>query len=78
MILMADNTGNRLLRGKATTIRPLVRKSHRLKRMVRSTLAAEAMAASEAAKAGDVMMAHIAEAMQGIEATASRHRASPR
>lgn len=65
--LFADSTDNRLLRGGATIASPLVWGSHRIKRVVRSTLAGETLDASEVVEAGDVMRAHMVNTLQGIE-----------
>ena len=48
-------------------VSPLIWKSHRIKRVVRSTLAAETMAALEAVKHADVMRGHFADFFEGID-----------
>ena len=56
-----------LLRGERVRVSPLIWKSHRIKRVVRSTLAAETMAALEAVEHADVMRGHFAELFEGID-----------
>ena len=61
IIMLADNTDNILVNGGKATVTPMVWKSHRIKRVVRSTLAAETMAANEAVEHADLLRAHLVE-----------------
>ena len=56
-----------LLRGESVRVSPLIWKSHRIKRVVRSTVAAETMAALEAVEHAEVMRGHFAELFEGID-----------
>ncbi len=61
VLMLVDNANNSFFthwEGRATLMRW---RSRKLKRRVRSTLAAETMAATEAVKASDILRAHIAE-----------------
>ena len=55
LILMCAADREALLRGESVRLSPLIWKSHQIKRVVRSTLAAETMAALEAVEHADVM-----------------------
>ena len=61
IILIADNKDDKFLKGNAAKVSALVWRSHRVKRVVRSTLTAETMAALEAVESGDLIRAHLAE-----------------
>ena len=67
LILMYAADREALLRGESVRVSPLIWKSHRIKRVVRSTLAAETMAALEAVEHADVMRGHFAELFEGID-----------
>ncbi len=61
VLMLVDNADGKFFtewEGRATLMRW---RSHKLKRRVRSTLAAETMASGEAAEAGDVLREHVAE-----------------
>ncbi|CAK0843715.1 unnamed protein product [Prorocentrum cordatum] len=66
VILLADNKDDQLLRGRLAKVTPMLRRSHRIKRVVRSTLAAEAMAAQEAVESGDMLRQHLVEMHYGL------------
>ena len=61
IVLLADNTGGVLEAGKKAKVTALTWRSHRVKRVVRSTLAAETMAALEAVENADLIRAHLTE-----------------
>ncbi|CAK0866772.1 unnamed protein product [Prorocentrum cordatum] len=65
-ILLADNTDDRFLRGQPVKVTPMLWRSHRIKRVVRSTLAAETMAALEAVESGDMLRQHLVELHHGL------------
>ena len=67
IVLLADNTGNKFLQGEASRVSALIWRSHRIKRVVRSTLTAETMAALEAVESGDLIRGHLAELHGGLE-----------
>ncbi|CAK0806782.1 unnamed protein product [Prorocentrum cordatum] len=66
VILLADNKDNKFLRGMPTKITPMLWRSHRIKRVVRSTLSAETMAALEAVESGDMLRQHLVELHYGL------------
>ena len=63
IVLIADGTDENFMEGRPAKMSPMVWRSHRVKRVVRSTLAAETMAALEAVEAADVIRAHMVELM---------------
>ncbi|CAK0897251.1 unnamed protein product [Prorocentrum cordatum] len=63
---LADNTDGQFLRGLPANLTPMLRRSHRLKRVARSTLAAATMAALEAVKSGDMLRQHLVELHHGL------------
>ena len=67
LIIMYAADREALLRGERVRVSLLIWKSHRIKRVVRSTLAAETMAALEAVEHADVMRGHFAELFEGID-----------
>ena len=67
LIIMYAADREALLRGERVRVSPLIWKSHRIERVVRSTLAAETMAALEAVEHADVMRGHFAELFEGID-----------
>ena len=67
LIIMYAADREALLRGERVRVSPLIWKSHRIKRVVRSTLAAETMEALEAVEHADVMRRHFAELFEGID-----------
>ncbi|CAK0806425.1 unnamed protein product, partial [Prorocentrum cordatum] len=66
VILLADNTDDQFLRRKPAKVTPMLWRSHRNKRVVRRTLAAETMAALEAVESGDMLRQHLVELHQGL------------
>ncbi|CAK0904441.1 unnamed protein product [Prorocentrum cordatum] len=66
VILLADNKDDQFLRGMPAKVTPMLWRSHRVKRVVRSTLAAETMAALEAAESGDMLRQHQVELHYGL------------
>ena len=64
LIIMYAADREALLRGERVRVSPLIWKSHRIRRVVRSTLAAETMAALEAVEHADVMRGHFAELLR--------------
>ena len=58
-ILLVDNRDGKFLEGKESIVTVLNWKTHKIKRKVRSTLAAETMAAIEACESGDIFRAHL-------------------
>ncbi|CAK0798712.1 unnamed protein product [Prorocentrum cordatum] len=66
VILLADNKDDQFLRGRPAKVTPMLWRSHRIKRVVRSTLAAETMAALEAVESGDVLRQHLVEPHDGL------------
>ena len=67
VVLIADNKDDKFLKGNAAKVSALVWRSHRIKRVVRSTLTAETMAALEAVESGDLIRAHLAEIHYGLD-----------
>ncbi|CAK0847357.1 unnamed protein product [Prorocentrum cordatum] len=66
VILLADNKDDQFLRGMPAKVTPMLWRSHRIKRVVRSTLAAETMAALEAVESGDMLRQHLVELHYGL------------
>ncbi|CAK0903395.1 unnamed protein product, partial [Prorocentrum cordatum] len=66
VILLADNEDDQFLRGRPAKVTPMLWRSHRVKRVVRSTLAAETMAALEAVESGDLLRQHLVELHYGL------------
>ncbi|CAK0808101.1 unnamed protein product [Prorocentrum cordatum] len=66
VILLADNEDDQFLRGMPAKVTPMLWRSHRIKRVVRSTLAAESMAALEAVESGDMLRQHLVELHYGL------------
>ena len=64
LIIMYAADREALLRGERVRVSPLIWKSHRIKRVVRSTLAAETMAALEAVEHADVMRGTLRRALR--------------
>ena len=58
VIMLADNADGKLESGEKVKVSPLIWRSHRIKRVVRSTLAAESMAALEAIEGADLIRAN--------------------
>ena len=67
VILLADNKDDQFLRGRPAKVTPMLWRSHRIKRVVRSTLAAETMAALEAVESGDMLRQHLVELRYGLD-----------
>ncbi|CAK0827876.1 unnamed protein product, partial [Prorocentrum cordatum] len=66
VILLADNKDDQLLHGRPAEVTPMLWRSHRIKRVVRSTLAAETMAALEAVESGDMLRQDLVELHYGL------------
>ena len=67
IILFAENNGNKFLKGGAAKVSALICRSHRIKRVVRSTLTAETMVALEVVESGDLIRARKGEIHGGLE-----------
>ncbi|CAK0910519.1 unnamed protein product, partial [Prorocentrum cordatum] len=65
-ILLVDNTGDHFLRVKPAKVTLTLWRSHRIKRVVRSTLAPETMAALKAVEIGDMLRQHLVELYHGL------------
>ena len=61
MVLLADNRSNEFRNNGKGSVNAMSWRSHKIKRVVRSTLAAETMAALEATEEADLVRAHLAE-----------------
>ncbi|CAK0825490.1 unnamed protein product [Prorocentrum cordatum] len=66
VILLADNKDDKFLQGRPAKVTPMLWRSHRIKRVVRSTLSAETMAALEAVESGDMLRQHLVELHYGL------------
>ncbi|CAK0858741.1 unnamed protein product, partial [Prorocentrum cordatum] len=66
VILLADSTDDQFLHGQPAKVTPMLWRSHRITRVVGSTLAAEAMAALKAVESGDMLRQHLVESHHGL------------
>ncbi|CAK0803467.1 unnamed protein product [Prorocentrum cordatum] len=66
VILLADNKDDQFLRGWPANITPMLWRSHRIKRVARSAVAAETTAALEAVESGDMLRQNLVELHYGL------------